>query len=123
MFEHAPALMGILEDAFLAAPARDWVARLNAIGMLAAPVQDHAEVAVDAQVQANSYIQPVERPGAAPVPMVSIGMTIDDEPVPIPHLAPQHGEHTEEILLEFGYSWDEIAELRSEKIIGPTPGA
>jgi len=119
MFEHAPALMQILEEAFLAAPARDWIERLNAIGMLAAPVQDHAEVARDPQVLANRYVQPVERPGGEPVTMVSIGVTIDDEPVPIPRLAPQLGEHTEEVLLEHGYSWEEIADLRVAGVIGP----
>jgi formyl-CoA transferase len=51
--------------------------------------------------------------------MVSIGMTIDDEPVPIPHLAPQLGEHTEEILLKSGYGWEEIAELRDVGLVGP----
>src|SRR5205823_690589 len=101
MNENAPALMSILEDAFTAAPAQEWVARLNAIGMLAAPVQDHAEVARDPQVAANSYIQAIERPGSEPVQMVSIGITIDDQPVPIPHLAPELGAHTEQILLEF----------------------
>jgi crotonobetainyl-CoA:carnitine CoA-transferase CaiB-like acyl-CoA transferase len=119
MFENAAALMAILEEAFLAAPAHEWVTRLNAIGMLAAPVQDHAEVADDAQVHANAYVQRVERPGNDAVRMVSIGITIDDEPVPIPHLAPQLGEHTEEVLLEAGYTWEEIAELRAGGVIGP----
>jgi crotonobetainyl-CoA:carnitine CoA-transferase CaiB-like acyl-CoA transferase len=87
--------------------------------MLAAPVQDHAEVARDPQVLANAYIQAVERPGGEAVPMVSIGVTIDNEPVPIPHLSPQLGEHTEEVLLEHGYSWEEIADLRTAGVIGP----
>ena len=117
--ENTEPLMAILEEAFLGAPAKSWVDRLNAIGMLAAPVQDHAEVAVDPQVVANRYIQDVAREGADPMRMVSVGITIDNEPVPIPHLAPQLGEHTEEILLEAGYTWDEIASLRATGAAGP----
>ncbi len=113
MFENAGTLMAILEEAFEAAPAAEWVRRLNAIGMLAAPVQDHAEVAEDPQVVANRYVQQVDRPGGDPVRMVNIGITIDNDPVPIPRLAPQLGEHTEQILLEAGYTWEEITALRT----------
>jgi crotonobetainyl-CoA:carnitine CoA-transferase CaiB-like acyl-CoA transferase len=31
--------------------------------------------------------------------------------------APEHGQHTEEILLEHGYSWEEIGALRDSEAI------
>src|SRR5574338_1030890 len=43
--EHARDLVAIFDEVFATAPAADWVARLNAIGMFAAPVHDYAGVA------------------------------------------------------------------------------
>ena len=116
---NAKALIAILDDAFTRAPAREWVARLNAAGMFSALVQDYDEVARDPQILANEYIQEVEHPGHAPVRIPGSGIAIDGEPARIERLAPQHGEHTEDVLLEAGFSWDEIGALHSERVIGP----
>jgi crotonobetainyl-CoA:carnitine CoA-transferase CaiB-like acyl-CoA transferase len=116
---NSEALIAILDEAFLTAPAREWVDRLNAIGLFAALIQDYSEVASDPQVLANGYVHEVERPGHDPVRMPGIGIAIGGEPVTITHLAPHHGEHTEEVLLQAGYTWDEIAKLGEAGIIGP----
>jgi crotonobetainyl-CoA:carnitine CoA-transferase CaiB-like acyl-CoA transferase len=112
-------LIALLDETFATAPAHEWVARLNAVGMFSAPVQDYADIAGDAQVEANAYVHEVPHPGHDPVRMAGTGIAIDGEPVRIERLAPGHGEHTEEVLLQAGYSWDEIATLRDEGVIGP----
>ena len=40
-----------------------------------------------------------------------------DTPAHIAREAPEFGQHTEEVLQELGYSWEEIAKLRDEGAI------
>ncbi|HEX5480744.1 MAG TPA: CoA transferase [Dehalococcoidia bacterium] len=117
--DRARELVAILDDTFTTAPAAEWVRRLNDAGMFAAPVQDYADIAADAQIAANGYISEVPHPGREPVRIVATGISIDGEPVHIQRLAPQLGEHTEEVLLDAGYTWEDIIGLRDAGAIGP----
>jgi CoA:oxalate CoA-transferase len=116
---NAPVLIEILDEVFATAPARHWVDELNAVGMFAALVQDYEEVAADPQAVANGYVHEVETRDGQRVRMTGIGITADGEPMTVRAVAPHHGEHTEEVLLEAGFSWDEITTLRERGAIGP----
>ena len=71
-----------------------------------APGQMPSELVDDPQVGANGYLSTVERttgslrPGGQPGPDGRDGRQADT--------APEHGQHTEEILLELGLDWDQI---------------
>ena len=117
--EHAPELIEILDGEFAKRPAAEWVELLSERGMFCAHVQDYAAIAKDPQVLANGYIVDVPRPDGDPVRMVATPVQFSKTPTSIRGLAPEHGQHTEEILLEAGYSWDEIEALRNDGAIGP----
>jgi crotonobetainyl-CoA:carnitine CoA-transferase CaiB-like acyl-CoA transferase len=119
MGENAPILIAILDEVFATAPAREWVDRLNAIGLFAQPIQDFAELADDPMATANGYIHELSREDGPTVRVASSGLIADGEPVRVRKVAPRHGEHTEEVLLEAGYSWDEITRLREDGVVGP----
>ena len=119
VLDNAPALIEILDAAFAARPAADWVSLLNERGVFSALVQDYADLADDPQVLANDYIVPVERPDGEPLRMVATPVQMSKTPPRIRSMAPQLGQHTEEVLLEAGYSWQEIEALRGEGAIGP----
>lgn len=70
----------------------------------------------DPQVIANEYIGYVEQQGLAPVPFVRAPIRFNDTPEPVA-LAPELGAHTEEVLLELGYDWDEILALKDAQTI------
>jgi formyl-CoA transferase/CoA:oxalate CoA-transferase len=117
---NASELVAIFDEAFATQPAAHWVRELNARGVFCALVQDYEDLARDPQVLANGYIADVPRGGADPVRMVTTPVGLSKTPTRIRSLAPELGQHTDEVLLENGYSPEEIEALRTAGIVGPT---
>ena len=117
--DHAQELIEVLDEAFAQRPVEEWVRTLNERGVFCTPVQDYEALSRDPQVLANGYIVEVERPDGPPVRMVATPVQLSKTPTRIRGLAPELGQHTEEVLIEAGYSWEEIDALRGEGAIGP----
>jgi crotonobetainyl-CoA:carnitine CoA-transferase CaiB-like acyl-CoA transferase len=112
-------LIGILDALFATRDQWDWVNDLCGKGLPVAPVQDYGQLADDPQVIANGYVQPFEHPREGPLRIVGPAVQLTASPGSIRRPAPEYGEHTEEVLLENGFGWDEVAELRARGAIGP----
>jgi crotonobetainyl-CoA:carnitine CoA-transferase CaiB-like acyl-CoA transferase len=116
---NAPELFAALDAVFATKTADEWVRLFCEADLLAARVNDYAEVANDPQNLENGYIQDVERgDGLAPVKMVGPPVIFSKTPGRIRSVAPEFGQHTEEVLVESGFSWEEIEELRRDGVIG-----
>ena len=57
---------------------------------------------------ANGYLGEVELDGGGSYRLPRVPVQFDER-APELRRAPEHGEHTEEVLLELGYTWDDIA--------------
>lgn len=123
---NAAQLIEEFDKAFAQRPADEWVALLNEAGVFAARVNDYSDLPDDPQVRANNYIVDVPREDGPPIPMVPTPVQLSKTPVELRSAAPELGQHTEDVLLAAGYSWEEIEALRSEGVIGvrheKTPG-
>jgi crotonobetainyl-CoA:carnitine CoA-transferase CaiB-like acyl-CoA transferase len=91
--------------------------RMDAAGLWNAPVQDYDDLAVDPQALHNKVFRKVDVNGEQAT-LVNHPLRYDGEVPPLRNLALSLGEHTEEILLELGFTRDDIAGFVQQKAIG-----
>jgi crotonobetainyl-CoA:carnitine CoA-transferase CaiB-like acyl-CoA transferase len=74
-------------------------------------MQTAKEVGQDPQAIANGYLTEVERGDGTTFTLVASPVQFD-ETTPALRAGPDMGQHTEEVLLAAGYTWDELAALK-----------
>jgi crotonobetainyl-CoA:carnitine CoA-transferase CaiB-like acyl-CoA transferase len=111
-------LLPLLEEAFVARTAVDWVDLLQAAGVPCAPVNDVHAALADPQVAAREALVELEHDTLAPVRMPASPLRLGGAPNPL-RRAPRRGEHTDEVLSEVcGYDADRIGHLRATGALG-----
>lgn len=109
-------LFPLLDEAFSVRTTSEWCGLLAAAGMRHAPVRDHSQVVADPGPWENGYLVKVDGAnGETTVPASPVRFS--NTPARAVADAPELGQHTEEVLLEVGYTWDEISELSSSGVI------
>jgi len=114
--EHCTALIDILDEVFASATIDEWRDRLRTFSGVWDVNQTPQEVVDDPQARANSFVAAGEEPGP-PLTAVTSPVQFDHVAMTTVPRAPEHGQHTEEVLLEHGYSWDDISALKDEGAI------
>jgi crotonobetainyl-CoA:carnitine CoA-transferase CaiB-like acyl-CoA transferase len=88
------------------------VDKLNAAGIPCGPIYTIDQAFADPQVRHLGIAQPVKSPALGEITLVGQPFTLSRTPSQLVTGAPEYGEHTDAVLAEFGYSKDEIAQLR-----------
>lgn len=115
--KNAKELIAIMDEKFASKTRAEWMEILRREGCIFTPVQSPIEVSNDSQALANNYFIYVDHPVWERTKVVGFPWDFSETPASWRREAPEFGQHTEEILLELGYTWDDIGKLKAKEVI------
>jgi crotonobetainyl-CoA:carnitine CoA-transferase CaiB-like acyl-CoA transferase len=111
---HLKELEDVLTPVFRERTRDEWLTRLEKAGVPAGPVMDVCEMFEDPHAQARGMIPTVEHAKLGPVRTLGLPIKLSETPGEVATGAPLFGQHTEEVLKEYGFDTDEIASFAEE---------
>jgi formyl-CoA transferase len=111
------ALNDIIAEVTRRKSSREWIELLNAAGVPCGPINKMDEVFADPQVQHLGMAAPVQHPLLGDMHVVNQPVKLSRTPSEIARPTPEKGEHTEEVLKEYGFSEEEIQRLRRDGVV------
>ncbi|MFC1532829.1 CaiB/BaiF CoA transferase family protein [Thermodesulfobacteriota bacterium] len=110
-------LFNILEEVFASKNLDEWRSILNGEGIPWGPLQTLPEVVKDPQARANDFFIPMDHPVYGPMEVMSNPVALSKTPEVMRMPAPDVGQHNEEVLLELGYTKEDITRFREQQVI------
>ncbi len=104
-------LAALIEDVTAGQPRRYWLEAFEAREIPCGPINDYSQVFADPQIAARGMMHTTEHPVLGRLRTLGSPIKLSETPADATRRAPLLGEHTREVLAEFGFSEGEIAEL------------
>jgi crotonobetainyl-CoA:carnitine CoA-transferase CaiB-like acyl-CoA transferase len=110
-FANRGELIARMDEVFAQCTLAEWRGRLADLTGAWGVVQTPGELCQDDAVTANGYVAHTATMNGVPFALPTNPVQFDEEPV-VPPGAPEHGQHTEEVLLDAGFDWDRIEKYK-----------
>lgn len=115
--ENCEELIRILDEVLASRNRQEWEKRFRENNCIYGRVETPVEVITDPQAVANGFFAEIHHPAVGEMKLVATPVKFRQNPASVRTPAPEVGQHTEEILLDLGYSWDDIARLKEQGVI------
>jgi crotonobetainyl-CoA:carnitine CoA-transferase CaiB-like acyl-CoA transferase len=113
--ENRKELFHIFRKVFLTKTLEEWRPLIS--DLPASPYQTLIDVIHDPQAKANNFFLPYDHPNYGKMEIMASPVNMSKTPATIRMPAPEFGQHTEEVLLEAGYTWEDIERFKNEHVI------
>jgi formyl-CoA transferase len=114
---HRSELVPLIAARIATRPAAEWLERLEAAGIPAGPINRISQALSDPQADHRKAVRHFGTGSLGQVPTVGSPLRFDGQRADADLPPPALGEHTDEVLADFGVSRDEIAEMRQAGIV------
>ena len=115
--ENCEEMIGLLDDIFLSRTWAEWEKDFEENDLIFSLSQTASEILEDEQAIVNNFYTDIEHPVTGKARLLNSPVQFSDTPARIKSVAPTVGAHTEEVLLELGYTWENMAELKEQGVI------
>lgn len=111
------SLVEILNPIFQQQPINDWLEKLESAGVPAGPVLGIAEMHQDPQAIARDMVPELDHPVAGKMQTIGAPVKFSGTPCKVANAAPTLGQHSRQVLREFGYEDAEIDRLVEAQVV------
>jgi len=111
------AINAAIEAKTVAKTSAEWIDEFNTIGVPCGPIYSIDQMFADEQVKHLGIAQSAKRPDGSDEAFVGQPFALSRTPSKIVVTPPEQGEHTDEVLKEFGFAEDEIAALHKAQVV------
>jgi crotonobetainyl-CoA:carnitine CoA-transferase CaiB-like acyl-CoA transferase len=94
----------------------DWIDDLNKAGVPCGPIYNLAQAFADPQIRHQQMVLELEQPSGR-VKTLGFPLKLSKTPAALHRPSPQLGEHTEEILINLGFSTAEVETFKAQGVI------